>query len=62
MAMHENIESFLEKLKDLSSNYKMLYSDVKQLEDNFINYPLVQKSTDYLKNEKQPFGKDKDSL
>ena len=51
MAMHENIESFLEKLKDLSSNYKMLYSDVKQLEDNFINYPLVQKSTDYLKNE-----------
>ena len=51
MAMHENIESFLEKLKDLSSNYKMLYSDVKQLEDIFINYPLVQKSTDYLKNE-----------
>ncbi len=51
MVIDENIEAFNDSLKELSGNYNFLYSILKQLKDNDVDYSIVQKSEKYIKNE-----------
>ena len=51
MVIDENIEAFNDSLKELSGNYNILYSRVKQLKGNDVDYSIVQKSEKYIKNE-----------
>ena len=51
MVIYDNIEAFNDNLKELSGNYNFLYSILKQLKDNDVDYSIVQKSEKYIKNE-----------
>ena len=51
MVIYDNIEAFNDHLNDLSGNYKVLYCSLKQLNDQFVDYSIVEKSKRYLKNE-----------
>ena len=51
MVIYDNIEAFNDNLNDLSANYNILYSRVKQLKGNDVDNSIIQKSEKYIKNE-----------
>ena len=51
MVIFDNIEAFNDNLNDLSVNYNILYSRVKQLKGNDVDYSIIMKSETYIKNE-----------
>ncbi len=49
--LSDDIESFGDKLNDLTNGYKLLYNSLRKLKGENVQSSLIQKSEEYLKNE-----------
>ena len=49
--LSDDIESFGDKLNDLTNGYKLLYNSLRKLKGGNVQSSLIQKSEEYLKNE-----------
>ena len=51
----DNIESFIESLDELSGNYNVLYNHIRKLKDLNVDETILQKCTNFIKNEKNRY-------
>ena len=55
MMISDNIESFIESLDELSGNFSVLNNQIRKLKDMNANEIILQKCTNFIKNEKNRY-------